>query len=211
MKKILLFSLAIVAATTTFTGCKKGENDPFLSLKSRRARLAGEWKFTSADITSKTVNSFGGTTTTTTEVTKYDGTTETTTTTTVVSGGGTNSSSSTYRYTQELTFNKDGSYKWVSVDTDNNGTYTQEGSWAFVGKSKNGELKNKEAIVLSETSSSSSQGGNTSSSSRTGFDAGMTLILDQLKNKEVVIKVNYTYSQTGYSDETTGTYVLTAK
>ncbi|MFN3916595.1 MAG: hypothetical protein ACK4K0_02530 [Flavobacteriales bacterium] len=210
MKKILLFSLAIVAAATTFTGCKKGENDPFLSLKSRRGRLAGEWKLTSADVTSKTINSFGGSTVTTTTVTKYDGTTETRTTTTAMSGSS-STTTNTYRYTTEFSFNKDGSYKMVNVDNDNNGTYTEEGSWAFVGKSKNAELKNKEAIVLSETSTNYSQGGNTSTSNTTGFEAGQTLILDQLKNKEVVIKMNYTFSETGSSSEYSGTYVLTAK
>lgn len=36
-KRILTISLALIAigGLTTITGCKKGENDPFLSLKSR--------------------------------------------------------------------------------------------------------------------------------------------------------------------------------
>ena len=41
---IKLAALALVIAATSFSGCKKGENDPFLSLKSRKSRAAGEWK-----------------------------------------------------------------------------------------------------------------------------------------------------------------------
>ena len=47
MKNLLLI-LALVAA---FTSCKKGENDPFLSLKSRKGRLAGDWIVKSATYT----------------------------------------------------------------------------------------------------------------------------------------------------------------
>lgn len=48
MKNITLLFLAI----TFFSGCKKGEEDPFLSLRSRKARVVGEW--TSSSISSAT-------------------------------------------------------------------------------------------------------------------------------------------------------------
>src|SRR6476661_1699887 len=47
MKKIVLFLLAVLTLTT----CKKGEDDPFMSLKSRKARLAGEWSLESGKLT----------------------------------------------------------------------------------------------------------------------------------------------------------------
>jgi len=38
----------LLASAWLFTACKKGEDDPFLSLKSRDARLRGEWKLVKA-------------------------------------------------------------------------------------------------------------------------------------------------------------------
>jgi hypothetical protein len=37
-------SLFLLTAVITLQGCKKGENDPFLSLRSRDARITGEWE-----------------------------------------------------------------------------------------------------------------------------------------------------------------------
>ena len=45
IKNFIVFALLSV----TILACKKGENDPFLSLSSRKARLAGEWKLTKMD------------------------------------------------------------------------------------------------------------------------------------------------------------------
>lgn len=46
LKIILLVLIAISAFS-----CKKGENDPFLSLHSRKARVVGEWTLKSGSIT----------------------------------------------------------------------------------------------------------------------------------------------------------------
>jgi hypothetical protein len=52
MKNKNLFSLAaaglMLAVGLQFSGCKKGEEDPFLSLRSRKARITGEWTVTAA-------------------------------------------------------------------------------------------------------------------------------------------------------------------
>lgn len=53
MKKILLIIVAGLFMITS--ACKKGENDPFLSLKSRKARLAGIYEFTSLEFSSATL------------------------------------------------------------------------------------------------------------------------------------------------------------
>ena len=45
-KNILFIALSLVVGSTVLTGCKKGENDPFLSLKSRDARITELWKLT---------------------------------------------------------------------------------------------------------------------------------------------------------------------
>lgn len=46
MKKLTKSVLAILVVASSITACKKGEDDPFLSLRSRDARLMGEWKLT---------------------------------------------------------------------------------------------------------------------------------------------------------------------
>lgn len=44
-------AFALVAlAIPTFTGCKKGENDPGISVKSRDSRISGVWKLTGGSI-----------------------------------------------------------------------------------------------------------------------------------------------------------------
>lgn len=47
MKKLFKISLAAVLSAVFVAGCKKYEEGPALSLLSKKARLAGEWKITS--------------------------------------------------------------------------------------------------------------------------------------------------------------------
>jgi hypothetical protein len=66
MNKTLLL---LLAGGLLLTACKKGEDDPFLSLKSRDARIRGEWKMTERTYSDNDGNSetFDGTTYTITE------------------------------------------------------------------------------------------------------------------------------------------------
>ncbi len=45
MRKVLsiLLLTAIIANVASFYGCKKGENDPFFSIRTRKARMVGDW------------------------------------------------------------------------------------------------------------------------------------------------------------------------
>lgn len=43
MKRLVILSMSLLMGLS-FTNCKKGENDPTLSLKSRNARITGEWE-----------------------------------------------------------------------------------------------------------------------------------------------------------------------
>ncbi|PLX03121.1 MAG: hypothetical protein C0594_10950 [Marinilabiliales bacterium] len=58
MKKLLSIALCVALAIPFFNSCKKGEEDPFLSLKSRKGRLAGEWTVTTYDETSKSTSTY---------------------------------------------------------------------------------------------------------------------------------------------------------
>lgn len=170
MKKTLIFTAAIALAAGTITSCKKGANDPFLSFKSRKGRLAGDWTVSqmSSTNTSKGQNGVTKTTTNTFDGSKM--------TKNVSYSDNTPSSSQVYTYTDfSFTFNKDNTYKqsiaytYTTVDTlfwqdaNNNSiqttvhtvTSSSEGNWSFIGKQK-GDFKNKERFSTLETSYTSS-------------------------------------------------------
>jgi hypothetical protein len=211
-KNNFIYSILIagIATTTVFTGCKKGENDPFISLKSRTSRLAGEWKVSEGS--GENVNNGTKTTWTQTETSK-----------TTVSG----SQSTTDQITAEYTFDKEGTYKSKEVrvskytvfGTEYTETVTtdEEGVWNFTGGS--GDTKEKSQLALQTTKTTTTQsttptstwsGDGTTTSSSTG-SAAIVFDIDQLKSKEMVWK--YTGSSTSGSNtsSSTGTWTLTAK
>jgi|TARA_R110000737_G_scaffold21067_1_gene39440 hypothetical protein len=181
-KRILSISLAIIAIVgiTTISGCKKGENDPFLSLKSRKARITGEWKLSSGTITETGSN--GGLTST--DVTLYTGST-------VSSDGNTST------YSEILTIEKDGTFELAIVEDGD--PFTIRGNWFFSGKNEDADLKKKEAVIFSELEYIYSNG----VSKYTGLYADQIMIIDQLKNKEMIFKGTITYSD---SDGNSGSY-----
>ncbi len=59
MKKTFVLLAGIIIGSLVLEGCKKGENDPFLTLSSRRARLAGDWKMTKLEMTQTSTDASG--------------------------------------------------------------------------------------------------------------------------------------------------------
>ena len=98
--KAIPFALVLFGLTVT-EACKKGENDPAISLKSRKGRLKGEWKLTSGEVIAVFTISGNSTTTTTT----YDGSNETI------------GSNTPTPYTLSYKFEKDGTYTSTEVLT----------------------------------------------------------------------------------------------
>ncbi len=189
--------IAIMFASI-FMGCKKGENDPTLSLSSRKARITGEWKMSAADYVNKTENStytysFSDETGVMTESYTY----------------GSVSYTDNYTHSCTLTINKDNSFKQVEVDTDNGTTTTTtEGYWFFAPKNKDLDLKNKEAVVFQTTKVTTvDDDGDSNYDTYSGTTNSHTNIiqLDELSKKQITVKLNYThtdedgfvYSQTG--------------
>lgn len=65
---LILTTALISLAAITIPSCKRGANDPFLSMRSRDARITGKWKLTGMN--HKQVNtSISGSTVTITETT----------------------------------------------------------------------------------------------------------------------------------------------
>ena len=216
MKKITIAVLGLALVAGTFTSCKKGENDPALSLTSRKARVSGEWMLSSASSEGTYTFKDEDSNFTQTTSTEYDGEQEITSYT--FDG---NTSYDTIMYTQEMTINKDGSFTAVYESTWDGGSYKSEteGSWAFVGKSKDADLKKKEAIIISVTDEQETNtftgGSSTQSSTRSAFSDGDILIIDQLKSKEMIVLTDRMWEDVdGNEIETytsTGTQTYTAK
>lgn len=196
MKKVRIMLLALIGLTMIMplSSCKKGADDPMISLKSRESRLAGEW-----DVTSYVSVSTSGTTTTTN--TYDDGSL------TYVSG----STTQTGSYTWTWTIDKKGTYNFKRTTTwsGSSDTYEEEGYWYFISGNKDNDVKNKECVCFQSTKRTYTSSGGTNVYTEEGGDM-MCFRLTELKSKE--IKGEFDYSYSGSSTNTNNiTFVLTAK
>ncbi len=191
IKKILVLVLIAALAIPTFQSCKKGENDPFISLKSRKARLKGDWTLVAQQLSGQ------------------DGTTMINAT---YNGSlmsvqyGTNSY--TYSYTENITFETDGTFTRTTTEID--GTFIQnssvKGNWWFGKKNKNAEYKNGEVIISQVTASSTTSGTNVSNETYTGaYCPVFTTVIDQLKSKEMIVLEDGSNASAGNIENMTGT------
>ncbi|MCC6250948.1 MAG: hypothetical protein IT238_00630 [Bacteroidia bacterium] len=190
MKNLTKAALAILVVASSFTACKKGDDDPGLSLKSRKGRIAREWKVSDYTTDVTDVTTYNGTTTSTrtlnTKLTYSGNSAKREVVDTQAGGGVTSTETDVYTGTVSdfsYTFEKDGTWsststiKWTSVTSTSGGTtstdavditevVTQSGIWYFLGKNKTTEDKNKESLLLSITKeqykydSKSTSGGN---------------------------------------------------
>ncbi len=192
MKKLLVLSLGALALVVNLTSCKKGENDPFLSLSSRKARLAAEWTLTKSESTDVYNGNNGNDDYVQTTISTYNGTVETGTETTVTNGVSETVDLTPDAYTVNFTIEKDGTFIYEYKNAD--GTTKYEGNWMFLGKNKSTELKKKEAISLSFTKFTETDV-NGVSTSTSGKDLdGWVLLIDQLKKKEIILIDESTYT-----------------
>jgi len=183
MKKVKIALLMLLAAILVLPACKKGENDPFLSLKSRKARLVGEWELKEGTQTQTS----GSTTVTYT----YNGST---------CSYSFSGQSASVAYTEKITIDKDGTYeKVVNMDGD---ISTEKGAWYFGGKNKELELKGGESVVCICTSYTTANG---TSTYEGGSCPTYTVLIDELKNKEMITLVDGTSVSGGSTTTTTGT------
>jgi hypothetical protein len=156
MKKSVKILLT-VCTMASMLSCRKGEDDPLLSLRSRKARVAGEWKMTSGEKTYLDNNS---------DKVVYNGTTAT-------------SGNFSYDYTLKMTFKKDGSFSMEELDGKS--LTSASGTWDFT--SGIGELKNKEQIVMYISSMTLDN----QTYQLTGKAATQIYNLKELRNKKMVL------------------------
>ena len=181
MKKILI----AVMALATLAGCKKGENDPGISFRSRDARIVGEWKLSSYEYSDETTTTIQSTTTVSSTKTTFSNGSYTTVKN--PSSGG--SDDSKYEYT--LNIEKGGKATLTVVETNPNGpnsTEVAEGDWYWLDADKN-----KAKIALNVYVSGPIE----------YFDGGF-FDVDELRNKKLVLGYSMAdkTSSTGVSGQT---------
>ncbi len=197
---MLLAGMAVMMATTvvTFDSCRKGAEDPAISLRSRKARLVGEWKLSEGNDTS-TYNSSSS-------YTAYTATNQTN------SSSGSSGNSTTNPYEEKMTFNGDGTFEMYTKTTNaSSGSYnetTTKGTWDF--NSGIGDETKKEKVILTPTNveEKSTNGSSVNTTNYAYVNNAMIYTLDlvRLSNKELKIYSISNTLSTGTSTST-NTYV----
>jgi len=196
---ILILTGMLLPTLFLVTGCKKGENDPMLTLRTRKARLTGDWLLKSGDMLYKT-NLY----------TRADTFSNDTLYSKVITGGNTSLTVFAHRETQS--FFRDGSYE-VNIQKSYIGgtqqTIKQKGHWQFIAKTRLGKLKHREALMITVTEYGE-QGPGTCNCTRTETQPlyGDIYLIDQLKNSEIILKINNTIVSPEGSLDLIGTFVL---
>ncbi len=184
----LLF-ISSVISLFTFSDCKKGVDDPFISLRTRKARLTGDWKMSSGSL--KRTDTRFNSTYWVSFSTDYDGSTYKTTTT---------NKSGIYEtkqgtYSLRIIFKKDGGFE-MTEETDGN-TVVSKGNWNFSGGV--GNNKKKEQVILNFHSKENNGQNNIFK----GTAETRILSIKELRNKKLVLTFEDYYKTTsasGYSD-----------
>lgn len=187
MKSKIIIGLLILGIILPIASCKKGENDPFLSLRSRKARISGEWELESKESsTSQNIPGMGFSSSSGrfsnglyNEFTAdFDG----------------NSYTSSYSYNFQLNVEKSGSFE--STERADDQSQTIKGFWSFLPRNKEAELKNKEAVMFSVQNELYTSGSFVSSTNYTnkGLNPGVVYLIDRLTNKEMILITEQTYN-----------------
>lgn len=169
VKAILFVSISCVF----LTNCKKGPDDPAVSLRSRKARVTGNWRLEGGNV-SLTYNPSGKS-----PYSQY-----------FVFKTGQFEMTETYQggiptiyigdYTLNLNFIKDG--KFDLTETISRRTTRVSGTWNFVAGV--GKTKNKESIVLKIDAASA---GASNDCFFTKFNTELTYQIKELRNKRIVL------------------------
>jgi hypothetical protein len=175
MKNKILICLSLFAVIS-LSGClKKGDDDPFISLRSRKGRVAGDWKTISVKAISKYTSASNPGSTTSFEYTSNG---ETYTEITTVNGVATTESGT---QTEKWTFDKDGSYS--STSTTDGAETKSTGRWNFT--SGVGDTKNKSQLTISEETSSTA--GTTTPDTYGGNQVDEVYDIKELRNETMVL------------------------
>jgi hypothetical protein len=177
MKRYILIFISIALVVPVVNSCKKGEEDPFFSIYSRKHRLCHDWKFSHYKKILQHNDSIVSY--------EFDGSS-------MHKIIGTQSFYSAA--TMEISYDKSGNYIWeetISNDTSVY-SYTEEGSWYFSGGGDDSDTKYKELLALQKTKVTESlqSGGSITTTNYSGsgnLDAVVYKII-RLANQEIKLE-----------------------
>jgi hypothetical protein len=174
--RTILVLIAAVFIIAPVSCTRKGDGDPLISLRSRKARLDGKWKIVSGKGSTE-INQ-------TNQAWLYDGTTQ------IYSSGNVTD----YVVTHNVEFGKDGRYEWKKVEeipvSGGLSTIIETGTWNF--KSGKDDTKRKELIVLQPEHVFPFVSGST-------FPLERVFELHTLRNDKVVMKRSFaSFNYNGY-------------
>ena len=176
MKNLILTTIFILFA---FSECKKGPDDPLISLRTRKARIEGNWTLKSGTEIS-TSSGFGGSSgeshTTYTE-TNYSYVSHS------HSGNSNYSEQNSGTFGMKMSFKKDGTFTIEQLYDES--TATIKGTWNFTGKTK--DIKKKEQIALTLTSTSDPD--NNANSVVNSNQVFAVFNIKELRNKKMVLEL----------------------
>jgi hypothetical protein len=199
--KNIFFLLTLITAFGLTSACKKGEEDPGLSFRSRKNRLANDWVLQSGKVIIKTFPPTGGSYQTNINyneggfynVSRSDGFTD------------------KGNYEIDLRIFKDGRFSKEHNETPENqtrGTSTEEGTWHFSGGG--GNVKKKELLTLyKEKSTFISQ--NATLNTTINYNGGNLFEIDRLANDELILKASQRVTNGGTINEITEEWTFIPK
>lgn len=209
----LFFSLIFILPS-----CKKGENDPFISLQTRKARLCGEWKvsreegqiFSTYDnhyinYCDTSIYSFDGTTKLGTSVGK-----QTVTYPTSIDELPYNKSINE-QYSEKYIFKRNGTFDYEYINADDASQKNYSGTWKFLPKDKGTDAKNKERIILQFTTCLIiDANGYYSQIFPLNFSTNKIVFIDKLRSKEIILFYENQWTNSdGFNTTSTNEYIYT--
>jgi|GEM_PF-4501053 len=141
LKQLGYIALLLCTVSILFSACRRGDNDPLVTLRTRKARLTGDWKL-NAGLNVLVANGV-----------KNEHSYERDSIFERSSQNG-NITLIVRQHQERLSIRRDGSYLLDIRTSDSGGTnqtYTIEGSWNFAFRSKKAAVKNKEVLTMTET------------------------------------------------------------
>ncbi len=178
MKRYLNLTIAaLVIVLVSFSCLRKGDNDPLVSLRTRTNRLTGTWKLISGI---ETTNYTSNGSTSTSDIIYEPGIKKMT-----ASG-----SEIIKSYSNNITFEKKNNFTRIIVEDFDE--IKNIGSWTFLQKNKNQELRKKEAFLVSITQNET----NGIRTVNSGLFLSELFIINRLTNKELNLKGKTTENYT---------------
>ena len=188
--KYLVFTAIILL---TVSSCRKGDDDPFFSLLSRKARLINEWILIEGTQTTTLIagqNSITFDYTITEDsISHFDG-----------------YENQTFAYTERMTFKRDETFSLVTEQDYygyGNMKVTYEGYWTFMNSVD--DYEKKERVQLTIESMKTEFNGQSSTVMYDQEDISYILFITRLSNNELNFNFDFTIQNETTNIETSGT------